>query len=93
MALKVPAGERTTMGEANRRSLRPQRAQRAARTPKALARPDNLEGTGMSCFLESLWFALRAVVGWTASVVSSMIVRSAATGLSYAVMRIIFGHG
>jgi hypothetical protein len=46
----------------------------------------------MSRFLATLWFILRPVVVWTASVVSSMIVLSAGTALSYTAMRIIFGH-
>lgn len=46
----------------------------------------------MNRFLEALWLVLRVVVSWIASVVSSMIVLTVATVLSYTVMRIIFGH-
>lgn len=51
-----------------------------------------LEGQVMSRSLENLSSVLRPVVVWTASVVFSVIVLSAATGLSYTVMRTIFGH-
>jgi hypothetical protein len=48
--------------------------------------------TAMRRFLAPLYFVLRPVVVWTASVVCSMVVLSAGTVLSYTVMRIIFGH-
>lgn len=65
---------------------------REATTAKGLACPGDLTGIGMNRFLEALWLVLRVVVSWIASVVSSMIVLTVATVLSYTVMRIIFGH-